>query len=267
MATHGIPETVSSDNGPPYPSDDMETYAAEKGFSLTPVSPCDPQCNGFAENFIKQLCKLVHTSVVECRDPKVELYNYLLQYRETPHGSTGLSPAEMLFGRKIQTKFPQIFVQKESEVIKKARQRHDQKKADQKKHFDRRNRAKSKEVKVGDQVLIKQKKTTLHPPYDPKPFVVTGVNINAVDMQRDDGTCRKRDKNQIKAVRKRPQNLKPSWQSNRNLSITDYSNFEIERSSNQSDSSSTTNAIPNENGETLFELPRHGSSNAGTSSS
>ena len=35
MATHGIPETVSSDNGPPYPSDDMEIYAAEKGFSLT----------------------------------------------------------------------------------------------------------------------------------------------------------------------------------------------------------------------------------------
>ena len=68
---------------------------------------------------------------------------------------------------------------------------------------------------------LSKRRLTLHPPYDPRPFVVTGVNNNAVDMQRDDGTCRKRDKNQIKVVRKRPQNLKPSWQSNRNLPITD----------------------------------------------
>ena len=86
-------------------------------------------------------------------------------------------------------------------------------------------------------------------------------------MQRDDGTFRKQDKNQIKVVKKRPKNLKPSWQSKGNVSITDYNNLEIEGSSKQSVSNSTTNAIPNENGETLFELPRHGSSNAGTSSS
>ena len=38
IATHGIPESITSDNGPPYPSDDMESYATEKGFALT---PCD----------------------------------------------------------------------------------------------------------------------------------------------------------------------------------------------------------------------------------
>ena len=43
FATHGIPETVTSDNGPPYTSHDIKMYAAEKGFSLTPVSPEDPQ--------------------------------------------------------------------------------------------------------------------------------------------------------------------------------------------------------------------------------
>ena len=73
-------------------------------------------------------------------------------------------------------------------------------------------------------------------------------------MQQDDSTFRKPDKNQIKMVKKRPKNLKPSWQAKRNLSITDYSNLEIESSSNQSDSSSITNAIPNEIDETLFEL-------------
>ena len=51
-------------------------------------------------------------------------------------------------------------------------------------------------------------------------------------MQRDDGTFRKRDKNQIKVMKKRPKNRKPSWQSKGNVSITDYNNLEIEGSSN-----------------------------------
>jgi len=78
FATHGIPETVTSDNGPPYPSEEMQKYATQKGFDLTPVSPEDPNCNGFAENFVKQMCKLVHTAVIEKKDPKAELYSYLL---------------------------------------------------------------------------------------------------------------------------------------------------------------------------------------------
>ena len=61
FATHGIPEELSSDNGPPYNSNDMDLYAAEMGIDLIPVPPADPQCNGFAENFVKGLCKMVHT--------------------------------------------------------------------------------------------------------------------------------------------------------------------------------------------------------------
>ena len=99
---------------------------------------------------------------------------------------------------RIKFSWDKIFVQIVSDTVKKARRRHDQKKADQKKHFDRRNRVKSKEVKIGDQVLIQQKKTTLRPPFDPHPFTVTDVDNNAVDLHRDDGTHRRRDKNQIK---------------------------------------------------------------------
>ena len=34
FATHGYPETVTADNGPPYPSYEMDKYAKEKGFRL-----------------------------------------------------------------------------------------------------------------------------------------------------------------------------------------------------------------------------------------
>ena len=93
FATHGFPETVTTDNGPPYSSYEMEKYAKAKGFRLTPVTPDDPQCNGFVESFVKVMCKLLHTAVSENKDPKTELYNYLLHYRATPHSTTGRSPA------------------------------------------------------------------------------------------------------------------------------------------------------------------------------
>ena len=34
--------------------------------------------------------------------------DFLMMYRSTPHSTTGVSPAELLFGRKIRTKLPQL---------------------------------------------------------------------------------------------------------------------------------------------------------------
>ena len=62
--------------------------AKELVFKLRLVSPDDPQCNDFAENVVKSLCKLIHTSAAEQKDVKAEMYKYLLQYRATPHSTT-----------------------------------------------------------------------------------------------------------------------------------------------------------------------------------
>ena len=37
-----------------------------------------------------------------------ELQKYLLEYRSTPHSTTGVSPAELLYERKIRTKMPEF---------------------------------------------------------------------------------------------------------------------------------------------------------------
>ena len=197
------------------------------GIKLTPVSPNDPQCNGFAENFVKGLCKMVHTSIIERKDPKSELYTYLLHYRATPHGTTGVSPAEMLFNRKLRTKLPQIHVEKESDTRRKIREDHDKKKMSQKKYFDKRHRATKKEIKVGDKALIKQIKSTTKPPYDPHPFVVHGIDGNKITMSREDGATRVRDKNQVKILKDRPESLIPSWESSEPI-CADYNSFDIE---------------------------------------
>ena len=207
FATHGIPETLTTDNGPPYSSHDMSEYARYMGFELTPVTPEDPQSNGFAENFVKLMCKLVHTAVADRKDPKEEVQNFLLQYRATPHPTTERSPAELLFGRKLKTKLPRIIRQDETREQGSIRELHDQKRSAQKKYFDRRYHAKAKVIKPGDQVLLKQRKTTTKPPYNPNPFIVSGVEGNRITMQNGEAT-RVRDKNKLKLITKRPAYLK-----------------------------------------------------------
>ena len=101
----------------------MAEYAKEMGFKLSPVSLEDPQCNGFTENFVKFLSKLLHTASEESKDPRAELYKYLLHCRATPHTTTEESPAEMLFGRRLQKKLPYIFGSNETDEQKKTRDR------------------------------------------------------------------------------------------------------------------------------------------------
>ena len=164
FANHGIPESMSSDNGPPYPSHQMKEYAKNMGFKMTPVAPDDPQCNGFAENFMKPLTKMIHAAIIEKKDPKSELHRFLLQYRATPHSTTDKSPAEMLFNRKIKTRLPQMNLVTDSIEQAEVRETHDRKKLQQKYYFDKKHKARPKTIKLNDKVLIKQNKTTIQPP-------------------------------------------------------------------------------------------------------
>ena len=136
FSTHGIPESLTTDNGPLYSSHEMAEYAKEMGFKLSPVSPEDPQCNGSTENFVKFSCKLLHTASVEGKDPRAELYKCRLHYRAILHTTAEKSPAEMLFGRRLQTKLPYYFKSNKTDEQKKTRDLHDQKKLKQKYYFD-----------------------------------------------------------------------------------------------------------------------------------
>ena len=203
FATHGVPENMTTDNGPPYFSDNLSSYAKHMGFNLTPVTPEDPQSNGFVENFVKSVCKVVHTASAEGKNPREELSAFLLQYRATPHSTTERTPAELLFGRKIKTKLPRLLpAEVDTPEVAKTREVHDEKKRKQKSYFDKKHKARPKHIKPGDRVLLKQKKTTTDPPYNPKPFTITKVNGNQLTME--DGTrTRVRDKNNVKLVRER----------------------------------------------------------------
>ena len=94
----------------------------------------------------------------------------------------GKTPASLMMNRGIKTKIPTIIPAPTTVAHKEAQQKDAAAKARQKEYADKHRRATDRQYKVGDTVLLHQKKTTTKPPYDPNPFTVThtqGTKITA----------------------------------------------------------------------------------------
>ena len=98
-----------------------------------------------------------------------------MNYRNMPHPSTGKSPAELMIRRQIRTRLPIMMKPTTEEIDKEAKMRDIETREKRKTRFDKTKHAKEEKIAKGDKVLVKQQKTSIKPPYDPKPYVVTGV--------------------------------------------------------------------------------------------
>jgi len=102
FSRHGIPDILISDNGPQYASEEFRSFAQEWEFKHLTSSPYYPKSNGKAESAVKTCKSLLRKADLA----KSDVYLILLDHRNTPTESTGLSPAQRLFGRKTKTLLP-----------------------------------------------------------------------------------------------------------------------------------------------------------------
>ena len=102
--THGLPVSVRSDNGPPFTPNEFETFLQYLGIEHKKGVPYWPQSNGEVERCNQTVLKIIRIASLEGTNWKKALENFLLQYRTMPHTTTGLSPAELLMGRKLVAK-------------------------------------------------------------------------------------------------------------------------------------------------------------------
>ena len=205
FSRHFPPKLLLTDNGPPFntgPDHPLQTYFRKMGITHRPtISAEDPEANGTCEAFMKHLKKVWHTSVTQHRDPFMDLNRHLRSFRATPHPTTGAIPAELLFGRKVRTIFPDLRPDPagEREDIVTAREKDKESKAKMKEYKDNHRHVKPHTMAIGDRVLLKQKSTKKHPPHDPDPYTVVDVQGTQITAERH-GAAKTRDSQRFKKV-------------------------------------------------------------------
>ncbi|CAB4025105.1 Transposon Tf2-9 poly, partial [Paramuricea clavata] len=185
LATHGLPEQVTSDNGSNLVSREIEDFFSSHGIYHRKVTPYWPQANATVERFNRTVEKAIRTAHVEGRDWRKALDTFLLNYRATPHAITGVSPAKIMFGREIRTKVPEISKPEKSETLGSALARDKRNKEKMQQYSDNKNRSTPSTVSEGDMVLLKQPKSNkLSTSFDPNGYRVVKRHGSSVLLQR-----------------------------------------------------------------------------------
>ena len=136
---------------------------------------------------------------MERNNPVAEMNKHLQMFRATPHTSTGYPPAQLLFGRNINTRLPHPR-EEENALVEKALVNDAQAKATQKKYKDAKPYVKHHKMSIGDQVLLKQHQSKRNPPYDPEPYTVVDINGHQVTADRADQPIVTRDAQKWKPI-------------------------------------------------------------------
>ena len=100
FAHFGYPHTLVTDNATTFMSQKFQAWCKQRGIVHLTGAPYHPATNGAAERLIQSFKQALRKSSLP---PKEALQEFLMQYRRIPFAS-GLSPSELLNGRRIRTK-------------------------------------------------------------------------------------------------------------------------------------------------------------------
>ena len=93
FARYGIPSEIVSDQAPRFTS-----------IVHNMSSPGHHQSNGKAEAAVKTVTHIMY----KCLQDGTDVYEDLLELRNTPQQDTGLSPTQLMFGRMTRTRLPAV---------------------------------------------------------------------------------------------------------------------------------------------------------------
>ena len=225
FAAHGIPEVIKSDNGPPFNGEEYQRYVSALGIKAKFSTPYWPQGNGEAERFMQPLGKALKTAHAQGRPWKKELNRFLLQYRTAPHETTKVPPSELLFNRTVKGRLPVLHKRNVVNKHKQARENDQQKQCYNKQYADNRRNAKTREIKIGDSVLVRQqRKNKLTPNFNTTPYMVIAIHKTQITAQSSHGHKITRNISHFKHIAKQQQDSdtdldddKPDSDEQRNL--------------------------------------------------
>jgi transposase InsO family protein len=100
----GLPTQLVTDNGPPFFSTEFRNYCKNNCIRHTTTAPYRPQGNGAAENAVKTVKKSIKRAIQTGENITQALHEFLFCYRNCNHATTGISPAELLLGRRLRNR-------------------------------------------------------------------------------------------------------------------------------------------------------------------
>ncbi|XP_060130523.1 uncharacterized protein K02A2.6-like [Zootoca vivipara] len=101
FATHGLPETIVSDNGAAFVSQEFRAFLADNFIRGVTSAPFHPSSNGQAERMVRT----AKESIARLMEGNwsARIARMLFLQHATPCTATGKSPAELLLGRRLVT--------------------------------------------------------------------------------------------------------------------------------------------------------------------
>ncbi|XP_048828016.1 uncharacterized protein K02A2.6-like [Brienomyrus brachyistius] len=105
FAAYGSPKEVITDNGPQFVSQEFETFLTRNGVKHIKSPAYHPASNGLAERLVQNLKKsLAKNRALGGMTLEHCVANFLFGYRNTPHTTTGKTPAELFLRRQLRTR-------------------------------------------------------------------------------------------------------------------------------------------------------------------
>ena len=144
FSTHGLPEVIVSDNGTVFPSEEFSDFTCRNNIRHIRIPPHHPSSNGQVERAVQTFKDAMGRKSFDTLQARVA--RFLFHYRTIPHTTTGITPAEMLMGRRLRTHMSCLLPDTASRVANRQES--------QKQYYDR-NCKLSKELPEGQTVLAR----------------------------------------------------------------------------------------------------------------
>ena len=104
FSVHGLPKEMVSNNGPQFVAKEMKDFTKSNGIRHRLSSPYHPASNGEAERAMRTFKEAMKLWQNDEGSTGEKLAQFLLGYRTTSRTTTGSTPAEILMGRRLQTR-------------------------------------------------------------------------------------------------------------------------------------------------------------------
>lgn len=197
----GFPESMKSDNGPPFNGDDYSKFCHERGIKTIFSTPNFPQQNGMVENYMKIINKSMAVAASTGSNYNEELQAAVQAHNAASHTVTKVPPEEIMRGRRIKRGLPLFnrgIPNYDNEVIN---ERDLETKLKSKEHEDSRRGARKCQLQPGDTVIVeRQSRSKGDSRFGTQRYTVLEGRNGSLVLGDDEGRIIKRHVSQTKRV-------------------------------------------------------------------